>query len=100
MSNTLWARCLQQLQTELTEQQVNTWIRPLQASEDEKGLNLRAPNRFVVEWVQSNCLDLIREVVAERGPDSRVTLEIGQHNSALVDVAPEAPVISSTPRTT
>ena len=100
MSNTLWARCLQQLQTELTEQQVNTWIRPLQASEDEKGLNLRAPNRFVVEWVQSNCLDLIRQVVAERGPDSRVTLEIGQHNSALVDVAPEAAVISSTPRTT
>ncbi|MDG2155455.1 MAG: chromosomal replication initiator protein DnaA [Gammaproteobacteria bacterium] len=100
MSNTLWARCLQQLQTELTEQQVNTWIRPLQASEDEKGLHLRAPNRFVVEWVQSNCLDLIREVVAERGPDSQVTLDIGQNSAAAVNVAPEAPVVSSMPRTT
>lgn len=100
MSNTLWARCLQQLQTELTEQQVNTWIRPLQASEDEKGLHLRAPNRFVVEWVQSNCLDLIREVVAERGPDIQVTLDIGQNSAAAVNVAPEAPVVSSMQRTT
>jgi chromosomal replication initiator protein len=49
---TLWNRCIRDLQAELPEQQFNTWIRPLQAIEDDGQLKLLAPNRFVVDWVQ------------------------------------------------
>jgi chromosomal replication initiator protein len=60
----LWSGCLRQLQSDLSETDFNTWIRPLQAIEDEGSLRLLAPNRFVVDWVTDRCLGRIREVVA------------------------------------
>jgi chromosomal replication initiator protein len=50
----LWQRCMSALETELPEQQLNTWVRPLQATEGDGGLRLFAPNRFVVDWVRTN----------------------------------------------
>jgi chromosomal replication initiator protein len=52
------------LERELTEQQFNTWVRPLQAIEEDRALRLFAPNRFVVDWVQEHCLDKILAVTA------------------------------------
>ena len=59
----LWKQCLRALELELSEQQFNTWIRPLQAEVSDGGLKLLAPNRFVVDWVQENCMDHISLVV-------------------------------------
>jgi len=59
----LWNRCIRQLQSNLTEQQFNTWIRPLQVIEEDRVLRLLAPNRFVVEWVKTHCLEQINQVV-------------------------------------
>jgi chromosomal replication initiator protein len=39
---TLWTRCIRDLQAEIPEQQFNTWIRPLQAVEDDGVLRLLA----------------------------------------------------------
>ena len=64
MQTTIWNRCIQALQTDLSEQQINTWIRPLQPVEDANGLRLIAPNRFIVEWVTANCKERIDAVVA------------------------------------
>ena len=36
VQNSLWQQCLRQLERELTPQQYNTWIRPLQAVEADK----------------------------------------------------------------
>ena len=50
----LWPAVLQHLSNELPEQQVNTWLRPLQAVQEEGVLRLLAPNRFAVDWVQNH----------------------------------------------
>jgi chromosomal replication initiator protein len=51
------------LESELPEQQFNTWVRPLQAASDGNVLRILAPNRFVVDWVTENALARIREIV-------------------------------------
>jgi len=53
-------QCARALEAELSEQQFNTWIRPLQLVEDGPLLKLLAPNRFVVDWVKTHCLEQIR----------------------------------------
>ena len=58
----LWNQCLKALELELSEQQFNTWIRPLQAEDSAAGLRLLAPNHFVVDWIQENCINQILTV--------------------------------------
>ena len=59
MSET-WKRCVEALGSELSDQDLNTWIRPLQAEERDNQLCLLAPNRFVMEWVQDRFMDSIQ----------------------------------------
>lgn len=73
----MWDHCLSRLQSELPEQQFNTWIRPLHAVEDSETLRLLAPNRFVQEWVEENFMSRIREIVLLKNTDLTVSLEIG-----------------------
>jgi len=75
--------CLDRLEGELSPQQFNTWIRPLQAVEESGSLRLLAPNRFVMDWVSEQFIDRINEVVAVLGRDGqgKVSIEIG--NQAL-----------------
>ncbi|QSA95990.1 chromosomal replication initiator protein DnaA [Methylococcus sp. EFPC2] len=75
----LWSACLSKLEGELPPQQFNTWIRPLQAVEDDSELKLLAPNRFVLDWVKQHFFEKIEEVVAQQKaqPPLRVLLEIG-----------------------
>ena len=56
---TLWNRCVDRLEGELPPQQFNTWIRPLQAVEEEGQIRLLAPNQFVLDWVKKNYLKQI-----------------------------------------
>jgi chromosomal replication initiator protein len=76
VQSSLWGRCVQQLRSDLPEQQFNTWIRPLQAVEEPQGIRLLAPNRFVVDWVNSNCLDRINEFLRDT-PGMTVRVEVG-----------------------
>ncbi len=85
MQGSLWNRCLIQLETEMPEQQFNTWIRPLQAIEDLGVLRLLAPNRFVVEWVNQNVVQRISELVGGLAtPAPSVVLEVGTRRGAPV----------------
>ena len=63
MSETLWNRCLRVLESELPEQQFNTWVRPLQSIERDGELRLLAPNRYVIEWLSANSLPRIKELI-------------------------------------
>jgi chromosomal replication initiator protein len=75
--NTLWNRCIRDLQAELPEQQFNTWIRPLQAIEGGGRLRLLAPNRFVVDWLQEHYIQRILKIVDESGERTEVVVEVG-----------------------
>jgi chromosomal replication initiator protein len=68
------------LQEELSSQQFNTWIRPLQAVGGPTDLRLLAPNRYVKDHVNQLFLDRIVELVNSFGGDERpptVVLEVG-----------------------
>ena len=85
---TLWNRCIRDLQAELPEQQFNTWIRPLQAVEDEGRLKLLAPNRFVVDWLQQHYVQRILEIIDGSGGNTELVVEVGSRQPA---VPPETP---------
>lgn len=75
-----WQQCLDRLEGELTIQQFNTWIRPLQVEENDDFLRLLAPNQFVLDWINERLLNRINEVLCEidgNGTARSVKLEIG-----------------------
>ncbi len=76
MSSVVWTNCLQQLESELSEQDLNTWIRPLQGTIDGGLLRLLAPNQFVVDSVQGRFFQRIKEIALGNGVDN-VSLEVG-----------------------
>jgi chromosomal replication initiator protein len=86
------------LESELPEQQFNTWIRHLHAVEYGSTLKLLAPNRFVLDWVKDHYMGSIQETVSELGQDVplQVMLEIGSSQPAsgnvpTSNIAPQAP---------
>jgi chromosomal replication initiator protein len=78
-SEELWRRCLSHLEGELSEQDVNTWIRPLKARGDGLTLTLLAPNPYVRDWVRAQFLGRIVELVKMLEPAEpwSVNLTIG-----------------------
>lgn len=83
MEVSLWQQCLVRLESELPEQQFNTWIRPLHAIENGDNLCLLAPNQFVLEWVRKHHFETISQTLNDLGPNTatRVQLDIGSSKS-------------------
>ncbi len=78
MSAIFWPNCLQQLEQKLSDQQLNTWIRPLQIKEEENTITLLAPNRFVLDWVKQNFQEQIQNILQEIGATNvSLNIEIG-----------------------
>ncbi len=89
-----WSRCVGALESELPEQQFNTWVRPLQAVESGDRLRLLAPNRFVVDWVRTNLLTRIEAILRADG-GLPVTIEIGSREvPASAGAPPEASALA------
>ncbi len=78
----LWLRCQESLISEIQAQQLNTWIRPLQAIETKDQLNLLAPNRFVQDWVKQNFLAQIEALAKQISNNDLlvVTISVGSSN--------------------
>lgn len=74
-----WKRCISCLEEELPPQQFNTWIRPLQAIQEQSHIRLLAPNKFVLDWVNSHYLSQINAYLTDIGgaEASSAVLEIG-----------------------
>jgi len=89
----LWNNCLNQLAGELTDQQLNTWIRPLQAEERDDSLKLLAPNRFVLDWIRQNFQARIIEIARQtaKNPELSVQFEVGSATK-IAAKAPPTPV--------
>lgn len=73
----LWEQCISQLESELSEQQFNTWILPLQAEITNNSLCLLAPNRFVMDWVKKNFLQQIRQTIQHLDETKSLEVHIG-----------------------
>ena len=84
------------LRSDLTEQQFNTWIKPLFVIEDEEGpsLTLLAPNKFVVNWVQKNYLEQIKDAAEKRlQTKTTVAISVGDRGLATTKTSNELPQI-------
>ena len=79
-----WDACLRQFRDELSPQQFNTWIRPLQVRADDTSLTLLAPNRFVQNWIRERFLARIEAEASEFfGRTIAVALNVGDEPKLL-----------------
>ncbi|MEQ1739247.1 MAG: chromosomal replication initiator protein DnaA [Methyloglobulus sp.] len=82
--SSIWNNCLSKLENEISSSEFNTWIRPLQAIENERQLKLLAPNRFVMDWVKERFFVKMEELINEFSNGSLdLVLEIGSKVSSL-----------------
>jgi chromosomal replication initiator protein len=78
---TIWHKCLQILEDELSSQQYNTWIKPLQVTAGGSNVTLLAPNRYIRDRVNDQFLSRIKELLEVQG-STEVILEIGSSGRA------------------
>lgn len=97
MSQSLWDQCLDRLESELSAQQFNTWIRPLHAVQSSDNFRLLAPNQFVLDWINENFFVRIQELISQlNGLEIPVRLEVG---SQTITQASESSKPQSSPAT-
>jgi chromosomal replication initiator protein len=76
-----WPTCLSRFEKELSAQQFNTWIKPLEMQIGDNAIRLLAPNKFVQQWVKDRFWTKIEAVAAELLPkDILVELSIIKNN--------------------
>ena len=84
-----WQDCLERFKQELSAQQFNTWIRPIQFEVSAGAIRLIAPNRFVQQWVKEKFLARIEQLAEGFFPTPvKITLELP---------GPTTPTKSATP---
>jgi len=90
----IWNNCLNQLASELSNQQLNTWIRPLQAEERDGSLKLLAPNRFVLDWIRQHFQARIIEIARQtaKNPELTVQFEVGSATKMAAKAPPNSVV--------
>ena len=82
--NNFWPTCLSRFEQELSTQQFNTWIKPLQTelvqnAQGNHAIRVLAPNKFVQQWVKERFLNKIETIAAELLPhDTTIELCINQ----------------------
>jgi len=98
VSSPLWEKCLSHLEGELSAQQLNTWLRPLQAIQSEHSLRLLAPNPYVQTWVKDELEDKITHLVQalSQGKIKAIKIEVG--NNAPIAPAATSPMSSTKSR--
>lgn len=76
---TLWNKCIERFESELSDQEFNTWIRPLQADVEGTEVRLFAPNKFVLDWVTKHYQEQISTLVEHisKGQVTKVSIGIG-----------------------
>ncbi|MDH5570409.1 MAG: chromosomal replication initiator protein DnaA [Gammaproteobacteria bacterium] len=73
-----WDKCLTQLEQDLSPQQFNTWIRPIQAQTNNNELLLLVPNQFVLDWIKDKYLEKISIMINKYSNEAiSVLLDIG-----------------------
>ncbi|MDB2318833.1 chromosomal replication initiator protein DnaA [Gammaproteobacteria bacterium] len=58
-----WSECTEKLETKLSQEEFNTWIKPLRANINKNELEISAPNDFVLTYVKENLGQIIEGLV-------------------------------------
>ena len=83
----LWQQCLNKLESELSDQEINTWLRTLHGTQHDNILVLLAPNTFIYQHVKDHHLDTIKNKInnLSDGETIQVILQIGASNAIPFD---------------
>ena len=95
--NSIWQQCISSLEGEISEQQLNTWILPLQVEQDPNTLKLLAPNRFVMDWVRKHFLERICELVASIDDSKSMSVSLIIGSQTRSNPPPETVQYSKSP---
>ncbi|MDO7596698.1 MAG: chromosomal replication initiator protein DnaA [Pseudomonadota bacterium] len=100
MSSPLWEKCLSHLEGELSAQQLNTWLRPLQAIQTPNSLRLLAPNPYVQAWVQEQLETKINQLIQalSQGAITSITIDVGTINPQVAETNTIAKVSPAIPK--
>ena len=74
-----WNQITKKLEKKLTQDEFNTWIRPLQGEFKENSLEISAPNNFVLSYVSNNMKNHILDVLASKNTKIIFKDKITQH---------------------
>nr|WP_294840511.1 chromosomal replication initiator protein DnaA [uncultured Methylotenera sp.] len=91
-----WPACLSKFQKELSAQQFNTWIKPLQTEVNGDAVRIFAPNRFVMQWVKDRFLKKIEQFAEEHQPDIQIELVLGDAATKPAPAAAPAKKVAKT----
>ena len=61
----LWNKCSEKLENTLSQEDFNTWIRPLKATQEENTLELMAPNDFILNYIEKNFAQDIENLIKQ-----------------------------------
>ncbi len=97
-SNESWNLCLARLEADLGPEDLQMYVRPLQAVEREQGLLLLAPNSFVADSVRDRFWPAIEARFRSIDPATPLRLEVGTlPRAAARAAAPTAAAASPAP---
>ena len=83
-----WNQISKKLEKRLSQDEFNTWIRPLQGEIKENSLEISAPNDFVLNYVSKNLKDHISDVLSSQ--DTKIVFK-DRNKSTFVDKYVEKP---------
>ncbi len=94
----LWQKCMDRLEGEVTSDEFNIWLRPLQAKLVQDKLLLLAPNRFVLDHIHEKFINRIAQQLTElyQGNPPEITLEIGSNLAVPAQILPVKAPIAAT----
>lgn len=89
----LWRRCLERLESDLSPEEVHTWLMPLQARDEGEDLQLFAPNPYTLDAVRERYLTTIEAALRQlSGHPCKVHLQVGSNSPRVqLDVAGAGP---------
>ena len=83
-----WLRCLDQLKTSISTDEINDWLLPLHTIHTDQTLKLLAPNRYVLNHVKQNLFTHIESTILAMDVGiNKVQCEIGSHSSPISNTA-------------
>ncbi|MDO4160502.1 MAG: chromosomal replication initiator protein DnaA [Prevotellaceae bacterium] len=91
----LWGSCLSLIKENVSEQQFNTWFKPIafeSYNEASKTLLVQVPSQFVYEYLEENYVDLLTKVLTRnfgKGVRLNYRIVVDKTNKKSIDVESE-----------
>lgn len=93
--NALWDKCLLLIKENISEQQFNTWFKPIifeSFNESNRTLLVQVPSSFVYEYLEENYVDLLNKVLTRhfgKGVKLNYRIVVDKTNNKVLQVQAE-----------